>query len=488
MQQTVRHDLIVIGAGSAGYAAARTARDVGCSVALVDSGPLGGLCILRGCMPSKALLASSDALADARDATALGIDVQGIAVDMPFIAARKRALVKEFADYRIEGIERFPIYLGTARFLSPTRIAVGEATILEAPKFIVATGSGIPPSVLPGLAETGYIDSDALLEIEGIPKSVVVLGGGYTACELGQFLARMGARTTMLIRSGHLLTQSDDDVGNALTHYFREEGIDIVDHATLVEAYRRGTEKVVRYSVDGDEREAVGEEIFYALGRVPNVVGLGLDKAGISYEPRRGIQVEASMRTTNPNVYAVGDVTGEYMLVHVAIYQGEVAARNACMDLTETVNYDLVGAHTVFSDPQVAAVGMSEKELRRLGMSYVSGRYDFAEHGKAQCLAKTKGFVKMMADRQSGVILGACVIGPQASELIHEVIVAMAFASTVDQFMRIPHLHPTLAEIWTYPAEICAAQLGKKLPGDEPIEMATSIPETGRERLRDQRE
>lgn len=187
MQQIARHDLIVIGAGSAGFAAARTARDVGCNVALVDTGPLGGLCILRGCMPSKALLASSDALADARDAKALGIHVQDITVDMPFIAARKRGLVKEFADYRIEGIERFPIYRGAARFLSPTSIAVGKATVLEAPKFVVATGSLIPASVLPGLAETGYIDSDALLEIESIPKSVVVLGGGYTACELGQF-------------------------------------------------------------------------------------------------------------------------------------------------------------------------------------------------------------------------------------------------------------------------------------------------------------
>jgi pyruvate/2-oxoglutarate dehydrogenase complex dihydrolipoamide dehydrogenase (E3) component len=487
MQQIARHDLIVIGAGSAGFAAARTARDVGCNVALVDTGPLGGLCILRGCMPSKALLASSDALADARDAKALGIHVEGITVDMPFIAARKRALVKEFADYRIEGIERFPIYRGAARFLSPTSIAVGEATVLEAPKFVVATGSLIPASVLPGLAETGYIDSDALLEIESIPKSVVVLGGGYTACELGQFLARMGARTTMLIRSGHLLTASDDDVGNALTHYFREEGIDVVDHATLVGAYRRGTEKVVRYSVDGDEREAAGEEIFYALGRVPNVEGLGLENAGIAYDPRLGIQVDATMRTTNPDVYAVGDVTGEYMLVHVAIYQGEVAARNACMNLNESANYEIVGAHTIFSDPQVAAVGASEKALRRLGISYVSGRYDFAEHGKAQCLAKTKGFVKMMADRESGAILGACVIGPQASELIHEVIVAMAFASTADQFMRIPHLHPTLAEIWTYPAEICAAKLGMKMPGDEPIEMATSVPDTGRERLRERR-
>ncbi|MBV8530925.1 MAG: hypothetical protein JO104_06375, partial [Candidatus Eremiobacteraeota bacterium] len=174
-------------------------------------------------------------------------------------------------------------------------------------------------------------------------------------------------------------------------------------------------------------------------------------------------------------VYAVGDVTGEYMLVHVAIYQGEIAARNACLDVEEAADYRLVGAHTVFSDPQFAAVGMSEKALRQGEIPYVTGRYDFAEHGKAQCLGKTKGFVKMMADPKSGKILGAAVLGAQASELIHEVIVAMNYDATVDQFMRIPHLHPTLAEIWTYPAEACAEQLGRKIPGDEQMEMATSV-------------
>jgi len=470
-----RHDLIVIGAGSAGYAAARTARDVGCDVALVDPGPLGGLCILRGCMPSKALLASSDALEDALDASALGIEVGNVGIRMPFIAARKRALVKEFADYRIEGIEKFPLYFGPARFVSPTQIVVGGATTLEAPKFVIATGSVVAPATIPGLEETGYIDSDAVLELEEIPKSAIVLGGGYTACELGQFLSRMGARTTMLIRSGHLLTQSDDDVGGALTKYFRDEGIEVVTHATLGRAVRRGGEKVVRYVADGEEREASGEVIFYALGRVPNVQGLGLEEAGIAYGSQSGIAVDATLRTTNPNAYAVGDVTGEYMLVHVAIYQGEVAARNACMSSGEVADYEVVGAHTIFTDPQVAAVGMSEKDLVREGVAYVTGRYDFAEHGKAQCLAKTKGFVKMMADSSSGRILGAAVIGPEGSELIHEVIVAMSFGSTVDQFMRIPHLHPTLAEIWTYPAEACAARLGMKIPGDEQVEMATSV-------------
>jgi pyruvate/2-oxoglutarate dehydrogenase complex dihydrolipoamide dehydrogenase (E3) component len=426
-------------------------------------------------MPSKALLASSDALHDAREARALGVEVGEITVDVPFIAARKRALVKDFADYRIAGIEKFPLYHGEARFLSPSQISVGDDLRLEAPKFIIATGSVVAPAILPGLAEAGYVDSDAVLELEEIPKSVIVLGGGFTACELGQYLARMGARTTILIRSGHLLTPSDDDVGNALTHYFREEGIGVVTHATLLGATRRGSQKVVRYLADGQEYEAVGDEIFYALGRSPNVAGLALERAGIEYGTSSGIEVDAGLRTTNPNVYAVGDVTGEYMLVHVAIYQGEVAARNACMNLDEKANYRLVSAYALFTDPQVAGVGKSEKDLRREGAAYVSGRYDFAEHGKAQCLAKTQGFVKMMAGRRDGAILGAVAIGPQASELIHEVIVAMNFDATVDQFMRIPHLHPTLSEIWTYPAETCAAGLGMKIPGDEQIELATSV-------------
>jgi pyruvate/2-oxoglutarate dehydrogenase complex dihydrolipoamide dehydrogenase (E3) component len=466
--------MVVVGAGSGGYAAARTARAVGCDVALVDKGPLGGLCILRGCMPSKAFLATSDALADVRDARALGIESGALTIDMPFVAARKRGLVKSFADYRIEGIEKFPLYLGPARFLSATELLVGESTVLEAPKFIIATGSIVSPSALPGLRETGFVDSDAVLEFEAIPESVVVLGGGYTACELGQFLARMGARTTMLIRSGHLLTESDDDVGNALTVYFREEGIGVITHATLLEARRAGTKKVVRYLHGGHELEAEGDEIFYALGRTPDIAGLDLERALVEYGPN-GITVDRRMCTTNSNIYAVGDATGEYMLVHVAIYQGEVAARNACLHLGEIADYRLVGAHTVFSEPQFAAVGMSEKDLKRERVPYVVGRYDFAEHGKAELLGKTKGFVKMMADRQTGKILGAAVLGPEGSELIHEVIVAMSYNATVDEFMRIPHLHPTLAEIWTYPAEECAAQLGRKIPGDDQVELATSV-------------
>ncbi|HEY5256970.1 MAG TPA: FAD-dependent oxidoreductase [Candidatus Baltobacteraceae bacterium] len=474
--QRINYDLVVVGAGSGGYAAARTALDCGeCTVALVDRGPLGGLCILRGCMPSKALLATSDALNDAREAVALGVHATSISADVPFAVARKRELVRGFAEYRIEGLESFPLYRGQARFLSGTELQVGDDTVLVARKFVIATGSVVAPPSVDGLIEAGYFDSDAALELETIPKSLIVLGGGYVACELGQYFARMGARTTFVIRAPHLLSAADVDVGTTLTQSFREEGIEVIAGATLVNVRERGGKKTVSLLVDGIDGEVVADEIFYALGRVPDVAGLGLEAAGVDAHPTRGIAVDTKLRTSNPDIYAVGDVTGRFALVHVAIYEGEIAARNALRDANEEADYSIVAAHTVFSDPQVATVGKIEKQLERDGTIYVKGTYAFAEHGKAMTLAKTKGFVKILADPTDGRIVGATVIGPQASELIHEMIVAMTYRGTVQDFVRIPHLHPTLSEIWTYPAEECAEQIGKRRPGDDPMELATSV-------------
>jgi len=466
------YDVVVVGAGSGGYAAARTARELGASVALVDTGPLGGLCILRGCMPSKALLASSDALYDAREASALGVHVGSTSIDMPFIAARKRGLVRSFAEYRIDGIMTFPLHEGSASFISPNELRVGDA-VLRAKSFIIATGSVVAPPVVPGLADAGYLDSDAVLELERIPTSVVVLGGGYTACELGQFLSRMGARVTMIVRSA-LLSHSDEDVSETLTEAFAREGIEVIAGARLERIERSGNEKIVRIATKDGARAVAAEEIFYALGRVPNVEGLNLEAAGVAYGPVRGVEIDAALRSSAKHIFAIGDVTAEFLLVHVAIYQGEVAARNAVLGTNEKPDYRTFSAHTVFCDPQIARVGKSEKALQAAKTSYVVGRYDFAEHGKAMTLGKTKGFVKIMADTKNGEILGATVVGAQASELIHEMIVAMHYHAGVEEFMRIPHLHPTLAEIWTYPAEECAAQLGLKAPGDEQMEVATS--------------
>jgi len=468
-----RHDLVVVGAGSGGFAAARTARDLGADVALVDHGPLGGLCILRGCMPSKTLIASSDAAHDMREAAELGIHAGEVRIDFEHIMRRKRRLIKGFADYRIDGIEKFPLYSGVASFLSPRELRVGDDRIVEAPKWILATGSLVAPAdAVRGLRETGYIDSDGALELAQLPRSLIVLGGGYIGCELGQFFARMGVETSIVLRSPHLLSGEDHDIGEALTAYYRQEGIEVHTLTQISHVSAREGKKVVHVIREGVDGELEADELLYCLGRVPNIAGLNLDAAQVRCHAITGIETDETMQTCNPDFYAIGDVAGKHMLVHVAIYEGEIAARNAITGAGEKADYSLQKTHTIFSDPQVAVAGMTERELERAGIAYVKGVYEFAEHGKAECINKTQGFVKIMASVPDGRILGAAVIGPHGSDLIHEMIVAIHYRATVQEFMRIPHLHPTLAEIWTYPAEECAEKLAVARPGEVEPEVA----------------
>ncbi len=448
-----RYDLVVVGAGSGGYAAARTARSLGASVALVDRGPLGGLCILRGCMPSKTLLATSDLVQAIRESGGLAVHAGAPAVDMARLIARKREIIGGFTDYRVDAINSFPVFEGIATFLSPRELQVGVDDVLEAASFVIGTGSVIAPAALPGLAEAGFIDSDAALDLERLPASLVVLGGGYVACELGQYFSRLGVKTTMVIRAPHLLSGEDDDVGDALTLYFRDEGIDVRSGAQVTRVEVRDGKKVVHFTESGTAGSVAADEIFYALGRVPNVAGLNLEAAGVRYHPITGIETGPDMRTSASNIFAVGDVTGAFPLVHVAIYQGEIAARNAVTGTREEADYSLQRTHTIFTDPQVAVAGLTEKELQRSETAYVSASYLFSEHGKAISINRTKGFVKMLVAPADGRIIGAAVVGPEASDLIHEVVVAMYYRGTVYDFVKIPHLHPTLAEIWTYPAE-----------------------------------
>jgi pyruvate/2-oxoglutarate dehydrogenase complex dihydrolipoamide dehydrogenase (E3) component len=477
MQATTPYDLIVVGGGSGGYAAARTARDLGARVAIADVGPLGGLCILRGCMPSKTLIATSDLAHEIREAGLLGVLAGEPKIDFRTVIERKRTIIRGFADYRIEGLSSFELFPGRARFVSDQELLVGEK-LLRARSFIVATGSLVAPPAFPGLAETGYIDSDAALDLDARPTSMIVLGGGYVGVELGQFFSRIGVATTIVIRSPRLLSQVDDDVGTALTQYLRDEGIRIIGEAFVQRVVRAGALKRVVYRKGGRERSVEAEEIFYALGRVPNVQGLDLERAGVRYHSVTGVEVDETLRTSNPRIFAIGDVTGRYPLVHVAIQQGELAAANAIKGTREPIDYSISKAHTIFSDPQVAVVGESEKELRAQERPYLKATYPFDDHGKAISIGKTKGFVKMLAAPEDGRILGVQILGAYASDLIHEAIVAMHFRSTVFDFVRIPHLHPTMAEILTYPAEDLVVQIeGARMAaerGDLPV--AAAVP------------
>ncbi|MEA2721414.1 MAG: hypothetical protein QOJ39_3278, partial [Candidatus Eremiobacteraeota bacterium] len=349
-------------------------------------------------------------------------------------------------------------FSGAAEFESPTTLRVGDE-VLYAPRFVIATGSSVAPTAVPGLAEAGFIDSDEALDLDEPPKSLVVLGGGYVGSELGQFFHRAGVPTTIVLRSPHLLSGEDHDIGIGLTEYFREEGLRVETGAQVHRVSVRDGMKVVHFAQGGEEREVAAHEIFYALGRVPNVCGMGLDNAGVEHHDITGIPVDETLRTSNPDIYAVGDVTGQYLLVHVAIQQGEVAGRNAATGAHERADYSLSKTHTVFTDPQVAVVGETERELERAGVDYVRATYPFNDHGKAVALGRTQGFVKMMASPKDGRILGAAILGPDASDLIEPLIVAMAYGATVQDYARIPHLHPTLVEILTYPAEEIAEKL-----------------------------
>ncbi|HKW45087.1 MAG TPA: FAD-dependent oxidoreductase [Candidatus Eremiobacteraceae bacterium] len=446
------YDFCVIGGGSAGYAAATIARALGKKVVIVESlAPLGGLCILRGCMPSKTLLRSAEVAHLVAEAPKFGIETGAALANIPAIVARKRRIIKEFADYRVEGIDEFPVLRGSVSFIGPDALMAGH-TIVRAEKYLVATGSVINIPQIPGLVETGFLTSDDVLDLDVLPRSVIVLGGGLIACELAQYLQRVGVEVTLLQRGLSLLSREDPDVGFALQRALVDEGTEIRTGVKLIGISIPGGRKRVQFDSGGDRAMVEADEIFVALGRRANVDGLELASAGVRFD-RRGVHVDASLRTTNPNIYAAGDVVEDStQLVHVAVNEGQTAARNAFSDVQQSIDYELHGARAVFTDPQVAVAGLTERECKERSLRYAVARFPFDDLGKAIAIGETKGFVKMLA-APDGTILGVAIVGAEASDLIHESIALLYFKANVRDVMRMPHLHPTLAEILTYPAE-----------------------------------
>jgi pyruvate/2-oxoglutarate dehydrogenase complex dihydrolipoamide dehydrogenase (E3) component len=455
------HDVVVIGGGSAGYAAARTARDAGADVAIVDQGPLGGLCILRGCMPTKAILRSAEVAALLGRAKEFGLFPVSAHADLSAIVDRKDRLVREFVDYRIQQLRdpRLTLYQSQAVFQSPNEVAIGD-TVVAADSFIVATGSRPSEVPIPGLAQTEYFTSDTILDLRTQPGSLIVLGGGAVALELGQFFARLGTKVTILQRGRTLLSEMDEDVGRAIEAALIDEGIEVVTDAQLLRATRDTTGVAVWAMKDGRERSYAGEEVLQALGRQPNIEGLRLDLAEVTVDGGR-IVVDGAMRTSQAHIYAVGDVNDVTPIVHLAIQQGEIAAYNAThADRPAKMIDHRLDAEVVFTDPQVAVLGLNEVRAKADKIAYLTASYSFADHGKALCLGKPQGFAKLLAAPQTGEILGAQIVGPEAGELIHELIAVMYYHGTAADLLHIPHYHPTLAEIVTYPAESITERLG----------------------------
>jgi pyruvate/2-oxoglutarate dehydrogenase complex dihydrolipoamide dehydrogenase (E3) component len=499
-------DVLILGAGSGGYAAARTTAAAGLKTAVIEGREqVGGLCILRGCMPTKALLYAAEVMHLARHAGTWGVNVGQLGFDWPAVIARKDRMIADFADFRVKQLNdgRFTFIRDRARFRDAHTVELAGGRTLTAKHFVISTGSVVSEPPLPAVKTAGYITSDEAIRLPQPPKSLIVLGGGAVAMEFAQFFQRFGVAVTVVQRSEHILRDFDADAAAAVETALRREGMKIFTGTRLTNAGKTSAGKFVEFEQARKTMRVEAEEILFALGRTPNTAALNLAAADVRTEGAR-IVTDDTMQTSAPHIYAAGDCTGPYEIVHIAIQQGETAAKNIIRAMTSAaqvaqvsqpavspisksagrcnveVSADLETRDTaglevcatemhrmdyrlltsvVFTDPQVGVVGLTEKAAKERGIPYLTASYPFNDHGKSLIMEALDGFVKLLADPKTGEIIGGACVGPLGGELIHEIVTAMHARLTVQQLAVMPHYHPTLAEIWTYPAEELAEQV-----------------------------
>ncbi len=447
MADELNFDLVVLGGGPGGYVAAIRAAQMGFKTACIEKEPaLGGTCLRVGCIPSKALLDSSELFEQIRHKAELhGIRVEAATVDVPTMLARKDAVVKSltqgvaglFKKNKIEWIRGF------GRMTSPETIEVtGESgtQMVRGKTIILAPGS--VPVELPFLKFDGerIIDSTGAQFIPAIPEHLVIVGGGVIGMELGSVWLRLGSKVTILEAMPTILSGLDGEVVKTADRVFRKQGFDIRTGARVTGAERRGDRVVV--SVEGQE-PIEADYLLVSVGRRAYTEGMGFEEAGIRME-RGVIQVDTSYHAGVGNVYAIGDAIGGRMLAHKAEDEG-VAAVEIAAGKHGHVNYDAV-ANIVYTWPEIASVGATEEELKAQGIEYRTGKFPFLANGRAKAMGETDGFVKILADARTDRMLGAHIIGPRASDLIAQLATAIEFQASAEDIARTVHAHPTLPE------------------------------------------
>jgi dihydrolipoamide dehydrogenase len=453
-------DVGVIGAGPGGYVAALRAAQLGAEVVLIERDEVGGACLNRGCIPSKALLRSVEVYRLARESETLGVRVSGVQLDWATAQARKHQVVRGL----VSGVERLlaragvEIVRGEARFVSPDTVAVQGGDQIQARQFVVATGARpfLPP--IPGLELPGVIDSKAALGLSDLPHTVCIIGGGAIGVEFASLFAGAGTEVTLVEMLPRLLPALDDSLGSALQWSLERQGVKVLTSARVasIEAEEGGVQVVV-LDDSGETREQA-EKVLCAVGRRPTMEGLGLDSTGVRYDAS-GIAVDERMRTNVPTIRAIGDVAqGNWQLAHVASHEGLVAAEDICGQHTR-MHYDAVPA-CVFSSPEVASVGLSEQQARERGHDVRIGTFALSGNGKALTYGEPEGFVKIVSEAEYGQVLGVHAVGPHVSELILEATMAITLEATMEEFAATIHPHPTVGEAL---AEAALAVEGRSL-------------------------
>ncbi len=426
------YDLVVLGAGSAGFSAAITAAELGARVALVGHGPIGGTCVNVGCVPSKTMIRAMEAVHHtAAAARFAGVQGVGGVTEWRALIAQKDELVADMR--RSKYIDLLPAYdniayLEGAARLAPDGVAV-NGDLIRAGKTIVATGASAAIPNIPGMADIFYLTSTTALELEDLPRSMLVIGGGYIGCELAQIFARAGVTVTLLCRS-RLVPESEPEISDALAGYFRDEGIAVRTGVAYRATRASGDGIALDISAGGNNETLDAENLLVAAGRQPNTAGLDLPQCGVRLTENKGIDVDDRLRSTNPNIYAAGDVTGRDQFVYMAAYGAKLAARNALNGDSERYDATAMPAVT-FTDPQVAGVGLTEAGACAEGIDVETAILPLSYLPRALAARDTRGLIKLIADANSGTLLGAHILAPEGSDSIQTAALAIKSGMTV---------------------------------------------------------
>jgi len=440
-------DVLVIGGGPGGYVAALRAAQLGARTAIVEKDRMGGTCLVRGCIPTKALLQSSELYTLAKAGGPFGLVADNVGFDWPAAQKRKTAVV----DQLVKGVEGLlkaggvTSLKGAARLVGKGVVDVGGDQVqaqVQAKDIVIATGSAIARIPLPGAELT--IDSDQILELKDLPRRLAVIGGGVVGMEFAAMFAALGSKVTVLEMLPQVLAMVDSDLVNVYTKHLASLGGEVHTDSKVSRVVKQNGGLQVQFSTGGEGGAVDADQVLLAVGRVPYTQGLEAEKAGVKLERGR-VVVDEHLHTDADGVWAIGDVIGGIMLAHVASYEGVCAVENIAGHSSRVPDYH-AAPNCVYTDPEIAHVGLGEKEAKEKGIAVKVGRFPFAASGRALTLGQTEGFVKVLSDPDSGRLLGAHIIGPRATDLISEATLAIQNGLTLEQIDVTIHAHPTLPE------------------------------------------
>ncbi len=440
-------DLIVIGTGS-GLDVAVEAANRGLKTAIIEEGPLGGTCLNRGCIPSKMVIHSADVAEEIKRANLLGLKASLSGVDFKKVTTRASHTVDEDSksiEQALRGGKNPLLFKSRAKFIAPYTLQVGKETI-TGKKIVIAAGARpvIPP--LPGLDKVPYMTSTEALRQTTFPKSMIIIGGGYIGAEMGHFYAALGCKVTVIQRGSLLLSREDKEVSELFTKLWKQK-YGVVCDCEVMKVENKGKNIVVHTKHDGKEKRFVAEKLLVATGVKPNSDTLDVKKTGVKTNERGFVLVNKYLETSAKNIWALGDIAGIYLFKHSANLEAEYVLTNFFGKKSAVDYYPM--PHAIFTHPQIAGVGMTEQEAREKSKEYVIGKYEYKNTGMGAAMEEKDGFVKFIVDRKSKEILGCHIIGPDASTLIHEVVVALKAdrRKALDILRETVHVHPALSEV-----------------------------------------